>query len=148
LLRRRPIIVREANFAAALAMLPAGSTVEGIDRSKNWITFRLATGQPMIRFRASKAWLVAEPTLLGNGTADTDAVVEADGRVVVREGLHRTRGVARDRIVIEAKFGGVPTAPGWLDFALGDKRPPDTPSVQAMIQMLGGDPDAPPVPAR
>jgi hypothetical protein len=148
LLRRPTQIVREANFAAALATLPAGSTVERSDAQGNWIAFQSVDGDRMIRFRAAEAWLAAEPTIMPNDSDETAAAIQADGTVVVYEGLHRTRAVARDSVLIEEAVGGVFSAPGWLDFVLVEERPPATASVRAIMELFGGDPDAPPVPAR
>ena len=144
-LRRLPIIIRDANFAAAMAMLPVGATVERADPQGNWIAFRPAAGKPMIRFRASEAWLAAEPTIMPNRTDDTEAAVQADGTVVVYEGLHRTCATARDRILVKDRVGAARLAPGWLDFVLVDERPLATPSTRAIMELLGGDPDLPPV---
>lgn len=145
---RPPRIVREANFAAALATLPAGATVEKTDPLGRWIAFQPTIGKPMIRFRAAEAWLAAEPTIMSNRSVDTEAAIQADGSIVVYEGLHRTRGTARLGSLVREDEGGVPTAPGWLDFVLVDERPPATPSSRAIMELFGGDPDAPPVPAR
>lgn len=146
--RRPPRIVREANFAAALAALPAGATVERTDPRGHWIAFRAANGKEMVRFRATKAWLAGEPTIIPNESADTQAAIQSDGSIVVYEGLHRTRATARDRVLIEGVIGVVAGAPGWLDFEHVEERPPLTPSTRAIMELFGGDPDAPPVPAR
>jgi hypothetical protein len=146
--RRRPTIVREANFAAARVGLPMGSSIESIDSRGNWIVFQGPDGKPKIRFRASAAWLAAEPTIMPNDSVRAEAALHVDEKVVVYEGLHRTRATARDKIVIEEAVGGVPSAPGWLDFDLVVERPQPTPSVRAVMQLFGGDPDAPAVPAR
>lgn len=147
-LRRPPRVVREANFAAALAALPAGAVVERTDPRGNWITFRKGDGKPMVRFRASEAWLEGEPTVVANDSDDTAAAVQADGTVVIYEGLHRTRAAARHRVLVREDKGGAPSAPGWLDFDRVDERPPATSSTRALMELMGGDPDAPPVPAR
>jgi hypothetical protein len=147
-LRRPPRIVREANFAAALATLPAGATVERTDPRGHWIVYLSADGRGRIRFRASEAWLAAEPTIMPNKSNETEAAVHADGNVVVYHGLHRTRGTARHGSVVREDEGGVPSAPGWLDYALVDELPPPSPATRAIMEMMGGDPDAPPVPAR
>lgn len=148
LLRRPPRIVREENFAAALATLPAGATVERTDPRGHWIAFRPTVGKPKIRFRAAEAWLAAEPTIMPNRSVETEAAVQADGSIVVYEGLHRTRGTARFGSLVRENEGGVPRSPGWLDFILVEERPPATPSTRAIMELFGGDPDAPPVPAR
>jgi hypothetical protein len=148
LLRRSAKIVREANFAAALATLPSGTTVERTDSRGRWIAFRTATGKPKIRFRALEAWLAAEPTILGQGSEDTAATIRHDGIIFVYEGLHRTRATARERVLVKENVGGVWAAPGWLDFNLRDEFDPPTPSTRAIMNLFGEDPDAPPVPAR
>lgn len=148
-LLRRPVrIVREANFPAALATLPAGAVVERTDPRGHWIAYRKADGKPVVRFRASEAWLEGEPTLMSNLSINTAAAIRPDGTVLVYEGLHRTRATARDRVLIEEALGGTSLAPGWLDFVLADERPPATSSTRAIMESMGGDPDAPPVPAR
>jgi hypothetical protein len=48
----------------------------------------------------------------------------------------------------EAWRGGVAQAPGWLDFSYDPSAFRDTPSARAVSEVLGGDPDAPLVPAR
>ena len=101
----------------------------------------------MIRFRASESWLAAEPTIMPNESDRTEVAIQADGSVVVYEGLHRTRATARHGILVEELVGGVHAAPGWLDFVLVEERPPPTSSTRALVELFDGDPDAPPVPA-
>jgi hypothetical protein len=102
----------------------------------------------MLRFRAREAWLAAEPTIMPNDSADTEAAIQTNGTIVVYEGLHRTRATARERVLIEGVVGVVSRAPGWLDFEHVDERPPLTLSTRDIMELFGGDPDAPPVPAR
>ena len=147
-LKRPTKIVREANFAAAVATLPAGSTVDRTDPRGHWIALRSAEGKPKVRFRASEAWLAAEPTIIPNRSDRTEAAIQVDGTVEVYEGLHRTRATARYGILVEELVGGVHAAPGWLEFLLVEERPPATSSTRAIMELFGGDPDAPPVPAR
>ena len=114
--RPRRIIVREADFEAALQCLPLGAAVLAIDPNGNFIFYELPDGLPMIRFRASAAWLPNEPTWGLNESPDRVACIIAEGQILVLEGLHRTRGMARDKSMIETDLGGIDRAPGWLDF--------------------------------
>ncbi len=148
LLGRLPKIVREANFAAAVQSLPAGSSITATDPDGNWILYQPTNGLPLIRLRASEAWLPNEPTPFRNETRDTGATIDPSGRVVVVEGLHRTRATARERILFPPELGSAAKAPGWLDFAFDPEALKDTPSSRAFAQLLGGDPDAPLVSAR
>ncbi len=149
-LGRLPRIIREANFAAAtVAGMPVNASVVKTDPQQHWIIYKRPDRVELIRFRASTAWLAGEPTVGRNDTPRTKAVVLDDRRVVVHEGLHRTRATARDRLVISEEFGGSPGLLGLLDFRLGEDEPlPDTSSVRAVAAMLGGDLNAQPVPAR
>jgi hypothetical protein len=145
---RRPRIVREANLTAAAAGLPQGAGIIGTDPNGHWIAYEMPNGAQQVRFRASQAWLPNEPTVMPNNTIRTLATVHEDGRLVVLEGMHRTRAMARGRVMIDPSRGGVGQAPGWLDFSYDPSAFRDTPSAQAVSEMLGGDPDAPLVPAR
>jgi hypothetical protein len=145
---RRPIIVRDANLSAAAASLPKGAGIIAKDPNGHWVVYELPNGAQQVRFRAREAWLPNEPTVLLNNTNRTLATVHGDGRLVVLEGLHRTRAMARERVLIDPSRGGVEQAPGWLDFSYDPSAFHDTPSARAVSEMLGGDPDAPLVPAR
>jgi len=145
---RRPKIFRDANLAAAAASLPQEAGVIGKDPNGHWITYQLPNGAQRVRFRAGEAWLPTEPTVVPNNTNITLATVHSDGRLVVLEGIHRTRAMARERVMIDPSRGGVEQAPGWLDFSYDPSAFRDTPSARAIAEVLGGDPDAPLVPAR
>ena len=145
---RRPRIVRDANLSAAAAILPQGAGIIGTDPNGHWIAYEMPNGAQQVRFRASEAWLPNEPTALPNNTNITLATVHGDGRLVVLEGIHRTRAMARERVLIAPSRGGVEQAPGWLDFSYDPSAFRDTPSARAVSELLGGDPDAPLVPAR
>jgi hypothetical protein len=64
------------------------------------------------------------------------------------DGLHRARAMARERVAIGPRNGGSEKAPDWLDYVYDPTDLRDTPSARAIAQMLGGDPDAPLIPAR
>jgi hypothetical protein len=145
---RRPRIVRDANLAAAAVSLPQGAGIVSEDPNGRWIVYEMPSGAQQVRFRATEAWLPNEPTATPNNTNITLATVHPDGRLVVLEGLHRTRAVARDRVLMEPSRGGVEHAPGWLDFAYDPSALRDTPSARAVAAALGGDPEAPLVSAR
>jgi hypothetical protein len=110
-------IVREAAMEAVMQDLPAGATVLAADPNENYVAYELPSGEPRIRFRASAAWLPNEPSASPNFTPQTIASLTSEGQVLVLEGLHRTRGMAREKTMIAPKLGGVEKAPGWLDFA-------------------------------
>ena len=148
LFRRRPRIVKDANLAAAMASLPQGASVVSKDVNGHWIVYELPNGAQQVCFRAQEAWLPNEPTVTPNYTNITLATIHADGRLVVLEGLHRTRAMARDRVLIDPGRGGTEHAPGWLDFSYDPSVFRQTPSTRAVSELLGGDPDAPLVPAR
>jgi hypothetical protein len=145
---RHPIIVRDANLAAAAARLPQGARIVGQDPNGHWFVYEMPNGAQQVRFRAREVWLTNEPTVMPNNTSITLATVHWDGRLVVLEGLHRTRALARERVMIDPSRGGVEQAPGWLDFSYDPSGFRDTPSARALSEHLGGDPDAPLVSAR
>jgi hypothetical protein len=145
---RRPRIVRDANLAAAAASLPPGAAITGKDPSGHWVVYEMPNGAQQVRFRAREAWLPNEPTVTPNNTNITLAAVHSDGRLVVLEGLHRTRAMARERVMIDPSRGGVGQATGWLDFAYDPSALRDTRSARSVSEALGGDPDAPLIPAR
>jgi hypothetical protein len=144
---RRPRIVRDANVAVAAASLPQGARIIGTDSNGHWIAYEMPNGARRVRFRARDAWLPNEPSVMPNNTNITLAIVNRDGRLVVLEGVHRTRAMARERVMIDPNRGGLEQAPGWLDFSYDPSALRDTPSARAFSEMLGGDPDAPLVPA-
>jgi hypothetical protein len=145
---RRPTIVKEANLAAATASLPQGAGIIGKDPNGHWIAYEMPNGAQQVRFRASAAWLPNEPTVMPNYTNITLATVHEDARLVVLEGIHRTRAMAREKVMVDPSRGGVEQAPGWLDFSYDPAAFRDTPSARAIAELLGGDPDSPLVPAR
>jgi hypothetical protein len=145
---RRRKIAKDANLAAAAAILPQGAGIIGKDPNGHWILYELPNGAQQVRFRASEAWLPNEPTVTPNNTTITLATVHGDGRLVVLEGIHRTRAMARERVMIDPSRGGVAQAPGWLDFSYDPTAFRDTPSARAVSVALGGDPDEPLVAAR
>lgn len=145
---RKPSIVRDADLEAATSRLPEGARVVQSDPRGNWVVYEQPGGAQRVRFRASEAWLPNEPSLTLNNTLVTSATIDPTGRVVVTEGLHRTRAVARNRVFLPLRLGGVEHAPGWLDFLHEPTALHDTPSTRAIAQLLGGDLDAPFIPAR
>ena len=144
----RPRIARDADSAAATDCLPQGAQILRADPKGNWLVYEMPNGAQLVRFRASEAWLPNEPTPMPNNTNVTSATILTDGRVVVTEGLHRTRAMARRRVPMSPSHGGVASAPGWLDFAYDPEGMRATPSTQAISEMLGGDAEAPLIPAR
>src|SRR5262249_51580978 len=112
------------------------------------IVYETPNGAQQVRFRAREAWLPNEPTATPNYTTITLATILGDGRLVVLEGIHRTRAMARERVPIDPGRGGVEQAPGWLDFSYDHSALRDPPSARAISEVLGGAPDAPLVPAR
>jgi hypothetical protein len=145
---RRPKIVKDANIAAAVASLPQEASIMATDRNGHWVAYEMPNGAQQVRFRASEAWFPNEPTIMPNNTNITLASVSSDGRLVVLEGIHRTRAMARERVMLDPSRGGVAQAPGWPDFSYDPFAFGDTPSGRAVTELLGGDPDAPLVPAR
>ena len=145
---QRPKLVKEANLAAAVASLPQAVAIIGKDPNGHWIAYEMPNGAQQVRFRASEAWLPNEPTVMPNNTNITLATVHGDGRLIVLEGIHRTRALARERVMIDSSRGGVEQVPGWLDFSYDPSAFRETPSARAVSELLGGDPDAPLVPAR
>jgi hypothetical protein len=145
---RRPKIIRDANLAAAVASLPLGANIRGQDPDGQWIAYEMPNGAQQVRFRAREAWLPNEPTIMPNNTNFTLATVQPDGRLVVLEGIHRTRAMARERAMIDPSRGGLENIPGWLDFSYDPSALSDTPSARAISAMLGGDSNVPLVPAR
>jgi hypothetical protein len=145
---RRPRIVRDANLAAVVACLPEGADVIATDPNGQWIVYQTTNGAQQVRFRAHEAWLPNEPTASPNNTNFTLATIHTDGRLLVLEGIHRTRAMARERVVIDPIRGGLENAPGWLDFSYDPSSFPETPSGRAVSELLGSDPEAPLVPAR
>jgi hypothetical protein len=143
---RRPRIVRDANLAAAAGLPPEARMIDQ-DPHGRWIVYEMANGAQQIRFRARDAWLPNEPTVTLNNTNITLATVLGDGRLVVLEGLHRTRAVARERVLIDPGRGGVARAPGWLDFSFAPAALRETPSARAVSELWGDDPEAPLIPA-
>ncbi len=135
---RRPKIVKDANLAAAAASLPQGAGLIGEDPNGHWIVYEMPNGAQQVRFRAREAWLPSEPTATRNNTNITLATVHWDGRVVVLEGIHRTRAMARERVMIDPSRGGVEQAPGWLHFSYDPSTFCDTPSARATI-LLAAD---------
>jgi hypothetical protein len=131
-----------------MASLPQGSRVLGTDPNGSWILYETPHGAQQIRFCAREAWFPSEPTPTLNDTINTSATIFPDGRVVVMEGLHRTRAVARQRVMMDPDNGGVELAPGWLDFSHDPATFRDTPSNQAIMELLGSDPKGLLVPAR
>lgn len=148
LLRRPAKIIRDADIAAAMESLAPGAAVQKVDPSGSWIVYQIPGQAPRIRFRARDAWFPNEPTIVPNGSERTNATIDQYGRVVVTEGLHRTRAMARRRVVIAPKYGGVEKAPGWLDFSHDPTALSDTPSSREILKLLGDDPEAPLIPAR
>jgi hypothetical protein len=110
------MIVREADIEAARKSLPADVTVLIVDPVGYYILYEIPSGDLRIRFRASAAWLPNQPTPGTNRSPKTRAGIMSGGRVLVLEGLHRTRAMARDQMMIAQWLGGVAHAPGWLDF--------------------------------
>ena len=145
---RRPRILKDANLTAAAASLPHGVGIIAKDPNGHWIVYEMPNGAQQVRFQAREAWLSNEPTVGPNNTNISLATVDRHGRLVVLEGLHRTRAAARERVMIHPSRGGVEQAPGWLDFSYDSSEFRDTSSARAVAEMLGGDPDAPLVPAR
>jgi hypothetical protein len=87
----RPKIVRDADIAAAAMSLPEGAMVLRTDPNGNWIEYEMPNGAQQVRFRALEAWFPNEPTLTPNRTEITSATILPDGRIIVTEGLYRTR---------------------------------------------------------
>ena len=114
--RVKGIIVREADIEAALQSLPTGVIVITVDPNGYFIFYEMPDRDQRIRFRARAAWLPNEPTVIFNRSNETKAGVTPQGQVLVMEGLHRTRAMARDHVMIDRNRGGVEQAPGWLDF--------------------------------
>jgi hypothetical protein len=110
-------IIRDADLEAASSNLPAGAAILRADPNGDFVVYESPAGALRIRFRACAAWLPNEPTVLPNNTRAAVATVTPDGQVLVLEGVHRTRAVARERVILPVSLGGVENALGWLDFA-------------------------------
>jgi len=96
--------------------LPPQAVISATDTAKSYFVYRIADGTWRIRFLASAAWLPNEPTVIPNNTRLTRASVTSDSKILILEGLHRTRSMAREKVLIMPNLGGVLDAPGWLDF--------------------------------
>jgi hypothetical protein len=94
--------------------LPDGATIIDQDTAGHWVRYRPAQGNERVRFKAEEAWTFSDPRLHGQ-TFDTEAGVTPDGRVEVKEGRNRAVAAALGDTIAEA-LGGVPDAPGWLDY--------------------------------
>ncbi len=93
--------------------LPAGA-IPG-KASGDYIIYKTASGQERIRFKAESALTLREANSGRNYTTEAKAGLNEDGVPFVHEGRHRAIGAAHGDN-IPAKLGGVPDAPGWLDF--------------------------------
>jgi hypothetical protein len=91
------------------------------DHLPKYVIYTDAAGNTRIRFRAADASLDTDAPAPGrNGTNGTDVSLDANGNPVVLEGQHRTVGAAHGE-TIPPELGGVPSAPGYLDFAYTER---------------------------
>jgi hypothetical protein len=104
---------REPTREEILDGIPPSSIVE--DHLPKYVVYRNADGELRIRFRAKDATLASHPTPGRNMTVDAEAAVDIDGNPAIIEGQHRTVGAAHGQ-TIPPELGGVPSAPGYLDF--------------------------------
>lgn len=102
-----------AKRIATFGKLPEGSRV--ISNDIDHIIYETADGTKRIRFRASKAVTLQEARPGRNYTTDSLAGLNEDGKVIVHEGRHRAIGSAHGNS-IPTDLGGVPDAPGTLDY--------------------------------
>lgn len=70
----------------------------------------------MMRFRAKDAVTFQPPFRNRNFTPDREVGISPDGKADVLEGVHRAVGTANEGANIPKDLGGVPDAPGWLDY--------------------------------
>jgi len=105
---------------ALVARLPKGATVISKDPAGNWVKFRTATGEVKIQFDAKQANAAGHgpspPSIPGRRpTPETYAEVDANGKVIVFEGMHRHQA-AKNGTIIPPEEGGVPGRPSWLEY--------------------------------
>jgi RHS repeat-associated protein len=98
----------------AMGDFPPGSTVVD-DKSPSHVVYDDANGQRRIRFNASHAATFGEATPGRNYSVEARAGVNDQGQPFVFEGRHRAVGASQGAN-IPANMGGVPGAPGHLDY--------------------------------
>ncbi|MEM9189039.1 MAG: colicin D domain-containing protein [Myxococcota bacterium] len=99
-----------------------GDILEGIPEERiiedglpEYVIYERSDGSRGIRFRADDANLGNHPTPATNRTDYAEAGIDENGDVRVIEGYHRTAAAAQGQ-TIPSDLGGVPSAPGYLDY--------------------------------
>lgn len=101
---------------------PPGARILQTDPNGKWVIFEDAAGAKKIQFDVTAAENVGPKPLPPRGpgklpTPRTEAKVGADGKVYVREGMHRLEA-AQGGAIIPPDQGGIPGLPGWLEYML------------------------------
>jgi RHS repeat-associated protein len=97
-----------------MGQFPPGSTIVD-DKSPSHVVYKTADGEDRIRFKADQAMTLQEARPGRNYTTDSRAGVNDQGQPYVFEGRHRAIGASQGA-TIGADNGGVPDAPGHLDY--------------------------------
>ena len=93
-----------------------------VSETSSYTIYEAPGGRLRARFRAAEARVGGRPRPGRNGTLDAEVAFDEQGRLTAYEGMHRTVGAGRYSDVVDPRAGGVPDAPGWLDFPF-DPRP-------------------------
>jgi RHS repeat-associated protein len=101
--------------------LPPGAKVVR-DGSPKYIVYEV-NGEKRIRFKADEAVTLKEANPGRNYTTDTYAGLDPAGQPYVHEGRHRAIGASQGATVPE-ELGGVPSAPGYLDYEFSNNVAP------------------------
>jgi hypothetical protein len=112
--------------------LPNGATVLEVDPKGNWVRYRGSDGVERVRFKPSEAFTEG-PARKHGPTLDREAGLTTDGKIEVLEGRNRAVGAAHGDTIPE-HLGGVPDAPGWLDYPFLQMQQPSPSSGLLPIQ--------------
>lgn len=117
--------------ATSLALLPVAKQTKvmiekGRSTPRNYAVYTDENGVQRIIFKADEAFTKQEARPGRNMTNETGAGLTSDGMPYVNEGRHRAIGAAQGDL-IPADKGGIPEAPGYLDYIydgpVSDKAP-------------------------
>ena len=109
-------------YGLSCGTLPPGAKVLK-DASPSHIVYELPNGEKRIRFKADEAVTLKDANPGRNYTVDSLAGVDPHGRPYVHEGRHRAIGASQGATVPE-NLGGVPSAPGYLDYEFSSNTAP------------------------
>jgi PAAR motif len=121
--------------------LPPGSKI--IEEGPSYKVYETADGQQRIRFKADEAVTKQSANSGRTYTVDTRAGLNNEGKPFVYEGRHRAIGAAKGD-TIPPDNGGVPDAPGYLDY---EYEPTKTSETGVPVRDLSIDYTEPDVPA-